>query len=236
MSYRVNENFSIHCGFNVTAEDVLHATTLTNSVLAALPASLFRSIDFKTSSAVLGAIFCEHLADRTMSIVNPIEKGHPDILPASAAHAPEGTLRYHCGLEIKSTIGNISQGANLRAGIRRVEHMVGITWQAHHRDVTSLMGLTWDFVQSQESFNYPGITGIFYSSSLIQADWGAISGTTGRNTKVSGMRASGREKMGAGWVLLWNEDIYEAMFERLIPTSAKNSVSSRKAQLRLTGY
>jgi len=219
MSYKVNEEFSADCGFRVDAADVLHAATLTNRVLCDLPASLFRSIDFKTSSAVVGAIYCEHLADRTRSIVNPIEKGHPDILPSAAAGAAEATLRnYHCGLEIKSTIGNIAQGANLRAGARRLEQMVGITWQAHHRDVRSLMGIAWDFVQRREAFNYPAITGLFYSNDLREEDWGEISGTTGRNTKVCGMRTSGRAKMGAGWVLLWDDEGYIEMFRRHFPS------------------
>jgi hypothetical protein len=218
LSYKVNETFSVQCGFAVTSENVLHAATVTNHILAKLPASLFRSIDFKTTSAVLGAIFCENLADHTKAIVNPIEKGHPDILPASAANANEATLRnYPCGLEVKSTIGNVSTGLNLRAGVKRVTQVTGITWQAHHRDVRALMGLTWDFVQEHESFNFPAVTGVFYSADLTEGDWGEISGTTGRNTKVCGMRTSGRSKMGIGWILLWQEDGYEKMFKRHFP-------------------
>ncbi|QMV20340.1 hypothetical protein GOB94_09740 [Granulicella sp. 5B5] len=121
---------------------------------------------------------------------------------------------YASGLEVKSTIGNITQGANLRAGVRRVEHITGITWQAHHRDVTSLMGITWDFVQKSSSFEYPGITGIFFADGLDQTDWGEISGTTGRNTKVSGMLTSGKAKMGTGWVIAWNEAEYLQVFRK----------------------
>jgi hypothetical protein len=36
------------------------------------------------------------------------------------------------------------------------------------------------------------ITGIYYSASLEVKDWGKISGKKGRNTKVTGMRASGK--------------------------------------------
>jgi hypothetical protein len=217
MGYRVRKNFSARVGFNVNASDVLHAATVTNGVLSALPASLYRSLDFKTSSAILGAVFCEHLADRTRAMVNPIEKGHPDIVPRAAAGATEAQLRnYPSGLEVKSTIGNIVQGANLRAGVKRVAQITGITWQAHHRDVRELMGLAWDFVQERESFHYPGITGVFYSSGLVAEDWGTISGTTGRNTKVSGMRSSGKNKMGQGWVLVWDDDTYVEVFERVL--------------------
>jgi hypothetical protein len=150
-------------------------------------------------------------------MVNPIEKGHPDIVPRAAAGATEAQLRnYPSGLEVKSTIGNIVQGANLRAGVKRVAQITGITWQAHHRDVRELMGLAWDFVQERESFHYPGITGVFYSSGLVAEDWGTISGTTGRNTKVSGMRSSGKNKMGQGWVLVWDDDTYVEVFERVL--------------------
>ncbi len=217
MSYRVRKDFSVRVGFNLNASDVVHAATLTNGVLSTLPASLYRSLDFKTSSAILGAVFCEHLADRTRAMVNPIEKGHPDIVPRAAAGATEAQLRnYPSGLEVKSTIGNIVQGANLRAGVKRVAQITSITWQAHHRDVRELMGLAWDFVQERDSFYYPGITGVFYSSDLVMDDWGTISGTTGRNTKVSGMRASGKNKMGQGWVLIWDDDAYVEVFERVL--------------------
>ena len=89
MGYRVREGFSIRVGFDVNASDVVHAATLTNGVLSTLPASLYRSLDFKTTSAILGAVFCENLADRSRAMVNPIEKGHPDIVPRSAAGATE---------------------------------------------------------------------------------------------------------------------------------------------------
>ncbi len=218
MNFRVNETFSIRCGFAVNSGDVLHAVTLTNQVLVKLPSSLFKSIDFKTTGAVIGAVFCESLADRVGAIVNPIEKGHPDILPRQAARATEPELRnYPLGLEIKCTIGNVPAGSDLRAGARRVAHLTGIIWQAHHRNVRALMGIVWDFVEGHVAFNSPAITGVFYSGNLAEDDWGEISGTTGRNTKVCGMRACGKAKMGAGWVLLADDREYLDMFRRQFP-------------------
>lgn len=215
--YRVREDFSVRVGFSVKASDVLHAATLTNGILSKLPVSLYRCLDFKTSSAILGAIFGEHLADIAGAMVNPIEKGHPDIVPRAAAGATEAQLRnYPSGLEVKTTIGGIEKGANLRAGVKRVTQMTGITWQAHHREVRELMGLVWDFVEERDSFSYPGITGVFYSSNLAAEDWGQISGTTGRNTKVSAMLTSGKNKMGRGWVLMWDDDPYVEVFQRLL--------------------
>ncbi|AXI52139.1 hypothetical protein C1J04_00080 [Sulfitobacter sp. SK025] len=138
-------------------------------------------------------------------------------MPPSAASATEEQLRkYPEGLEIKCTVGNIQTGANLRAGSSRIEQLTGITWQAHHREVEELMGLIWDFIDDGRSFNYPMITGIFYSDLLNEDDWGKISGTTGRNTKVTGMSASGKQKMGNGWVALLDDPRYLDKFKRYL--------------------
>ena len=219
MRYRVNSIFRLNCGFDVKPDSVADSAALTNGILAELPASLYRSIDFKTTSSVVGAIFCETLADKVDAIVNPIEKGHPDIVPVSANGAAEAKLRnYPEGLEIKSTIGNIELGANLRAGERRISRLTGLTWQAHHQEVTGLMGLTWDFSNTAHAFNYPAITGVFYGRDLTVADWGSIAGISGRNTKVSGMRSSGKEKMGQGWIVVLDDPEYLDAFRRYLKT------------------
>jgi len=192
---------------------------MTNNILADLPVSLFRSIDFKTTSSVIGSIFCETLAVTVGAIVNPIEKGHPDIVPRNAANAAEAQLRnYPEGLEVKSTIGNIETGANLRAGERRIDRLTGLTWQAHHQEVENLLGICWDFTNETGSFLYPAITGIFYAQDLEKSDWGSVSGTTGRNTKVSGMRSSGKQKMGSGWVIIADSPEYRTAFRHYLST------------------
>lgn len=220
MNYKTDNNFSIHVGFTVNSQHINQALLQTNILLADLPSTLFKSIDYKTTSAIIGAIFCDTLASLTDSIVNPIEKGHPDIIPPNAANATEEQLRkYPEGLEIKCTVGNIVQGANLRAGETRIQKLTGVTWQAHHREVKALLGLVWDFVNDGHSFNYPVITGTFYTNNLIEDDWGAVSGTTGRNTKVSGMKASGKHKMGAGWVSLIDDPAYLERYKSLLNVS-----------------
>lgn len=203
MEYKTKKDFSINVGFNVNIDHISQALADTNNILRSLPYTLFRSIDYKTTSAMVGALFCNSLAELTDGIVNPIEKGHPDIIPAAGKDAPERELRkYPIGLEIKCTVGNIQTGANLRAGETRVEKLTSLTWQAHHREVEELLGLVWDFLNPSDGFNFPCITAVFYSDTLIEEDWGEISGTTGRNTKVTGMRVSGKKKMGAGWLAL----------------------------------
>lgn len=64
------------------------------------------------------------------------------------------------------------------------------------------MGMVWDFCNLKENFLYPAITAVFYSNGLVEDDWGKISGTTGRNTKVSGMRKSGLDKMSEGLIVI----------------------------------
>lgn len=203
MEYKTKKDFSINVGFNVNIDHISQALADTNSILRSLPYTLFRSIDYKTTSAMVGALFCNSLAELTDGIVNPIEKGHPDIIPAAGKDASERQLRkYPVGLEIKCTVGNIQTGANLRAGETRVGRLTGLTWQAHHREVEELLGLVWDFLNTSDKFNFPCITAAFYSDTLIEEDWGNISGTTGRNTKVTGMRVAGKKKMGVGWLAL----------------------------------
>ena len=206
VDYKARRGFAINVGFKVECADILEAASLTNAVLSELPPGLYRSLDYKTVSSIVGSVYCDALASRTNGMVNPIEKGHPDIIPKSGAGATEAQLRnYPKGLEIKCTVGNIVTGANLRAGVGRIEKLTGVTWQAHHREVEQLMGLVWDFVNPKSGFNFPALTGVFYADNLEKDDWGEISGTTGRNTKVSGMRSSGKQKMGRGWVLVLND-------------------------------
>lgn len=204
----------------VTATDVVEAANLTNSILMDLPSGLYRSLDYKTISAIVGSVFCDSLASRTKGIVNPIEKGHPDIIPPAGAKATEEQLRnYPEGLEVKCTVGNIEKGANLRAGVQRIDKLTGITWQAHHREVKELMGLVWDFVQVKDKFHFPGLTAAFYANNLRREDWGEISGTTGRNTKVTGMRSSGKQKMGSGWIMFIDDPKYLAKYPRMLGVS-----------------
>ena len=217
MNYKVNNSFSINVGFIVNATHIDQTIKQTNKLLSDLPSTLFKSIDYKTTSAMIGAIFCDTLATATGGIVNPIEKGHPDIIPPIAINATEEQLRnYPVGLEIKCTVGNIEKGANLRAGQTRIGKLTGITWQAHHQEVEELMGLVWDFFDVGHAFSYPVITGAFYSDKLISCDWGEISGTTGRNTKVTGMKLSGKKKMGGGWVCVVDDVAYINRYKSLL--------------------
>lgn len=218
IEYKINSNFQRHLGFNVSYNEIFIAVNNVNTFLCSLPPNLYRSIDFKTTGAMIGAVFCTKIVESVPgSVVNPIEKGHPDIIPISGLGSSEEVLRnYPIGMEIKGTIGNIKNGANLRAGIPRINELTGITWQAHHREVNHLLGIVWDFVNLFEDFYHPAITGVFYSDQLTRDDWGEISGTTGRNTKVTGMRSSGKEKMGQGVIMIYNNELHLEKYSKLL--------------------
>jgi len=216
--YTINKGFEIECGFTVSSKDIQLAALMTSDQLEELPFALFQSINLKALSGMVGAIFALFLAERVGGIVNPIEKGHPDIIPKTGKNATEELLRnYPEGLEIKCTVGNVEKGSDLETGQKRLSRLNSITWQAHHREVESLMGLVIDFAGNvKEGKNFPAITGVFYSEELSMEDWGEISGTTGRNTKVTGMTASGKRKMGEGWVLLLNDNNYIEKYKKVL--------------------
>jgi transcriptional regulator with XRE-family HTH domain len=216
--YRVKDDFSIQCGFTALGRNILNSSSATAQQLQALPFSLYHSIDLKTLSSIVGAVFVGFLADELGAIVNPIEKGHPDIIPMDGANSTEAELRnYPKGLEIKVTVGNVLKDSSLQPGEPRIGKLSGITWQAHHREVESLLGLVVDFTGTKRDGKfYPVITGVFYTDNLTVDDWGEISGTTGRNTKVTGMRSSGKSKMGNGWAILLDQEQYLAKYSTLL--------------------
>lgn len=217
-SYMLREGFSIHCGFEVTGPMVLTAVGRTAEELEALPFSLFTSIDLKALSGIVGALFATHIARQSGALVNPIEKGHPDVVPSEGINASETQLRnYGTGLEIKCTVGGVTKGSDLEPGDRRLDSLSGITWQAHHQHVSSLMGLVIDFAGKQTTRGqFPLITAVFFTDNLRVNDWGRISGTTGRNTKVTGMLDSGKRKMGEGWVLILDDDLFKERYSRIL--------------------
>ncbi len=220
MTYIINSNFNIFCGLKVNSQYIESALHQTNEFLETIPSSVYKNIDYKTTSSIVDSMFCQSIAGAAEAIVNPIEKGHPDVIPKEGENSSEKELRnYPVGLEIKCTVGNITKGANLRAGQPRINSLEGITWQAHHQEVKELLGLVWDFVKSEHEFNYPKVTAIFYANNLFTDDWGNISGTEGGNTKVTGMKVSGKEKMGQGWVALIDDHLYRKIYQRIMKFS-----------------
>lgn len=216
--YRMKRGVFINRGFEMIGDNIRISAIKAAKQLQLLPFSLYQSIDLKTLSSIVGAVFAECLASEVNAIVNPIEKGHPDIIPLSGRSASEAELRnYPQGIEIKATVGNVAKGSALQPGTPRISELTGITWQAHHREVESLLGLSIDFIGATHSGKrFPIITGAFFTDDLTVEDWGEISGITGRNTKVTGMRVSGKTKMGQGWVLLIEDTTYITKYSKLL--------------------
>ncbi|MBD5266258.1 MAG: hypothetical protein HDS44_04770 [Bacteroides sp.] len=104
----------------------------------------------------------------------------------------------------------------LSAGQTRVNNLGGIAWQAHHREGKILLGFIWDFVNQIDSFNYPAITALYFTDELNTDDWGQISGTTGRNTKVTSMRKSGKQKMLKGNIMIIDDSVYIDRYTSLL--------------------
>lgn len=218
MEYLIREDFLVKKGFEFNSSHVLDSIIDLNEFLTSLPPALFKSIDYKTTGSLIGAVFCGYLADNIEgAIVNPIEKGYPDIIPEDGENASKTLLRnYPNGIEVKGTIGSVTTGANMQAGETRISKLTGITWQAHHRQANNIVGIIWDFANHVDGFNIPAITGVFFTENLEVEDWGKISGTTGRNTKVSGMLKSGKEKMGEGWILLYKDKNYLERYSEIL--------------------
>lgn len=90
--------------------------------------------------------------------------------------------------------------------------LVSFDWKAHHRDTNHLMSLFWDFVDKR-----PTIVAVFYSDQLSESDWGEIIAPKkggGRTTSVSIMTRPGVCKMCADWVLMMEDQKYQAFFTR----------------------
>ncbi|MCH4336394.1 hypothetical protein [Staphylococcus haemolyticus] len=222
MEYIENKNFNIDlkkdCGFEINKEDLITVLNHTNDMLRLLPSTVYLALDYKSVSSIVGAIYCKMCEENLDCIVNPIEKGHPDVLPKNAVNDidNEKKLRnYGIGLEIKCTVGSVEK--KHEKNLQRINKLNGLTWQAHHREVDRLLAIVWDFVPSENGNSiFPKITGLFYSSDLEEDDWGAISGTSGRNTKVCGMKKSGREKLGSNWICILNDERYEKKYKKIM--------------------
>ncbi len=73
--------------------DVATAALATTLQLEDLPFGLFKTIDLKALSGIVGALFASCLAETVGAIVNPIEKGHPDLIPPKGKNASEAQLK-----------------------------------------------------------------------------------------------------------------------------------------------
>lgn len=199
-------------GFFINTEIIIKAIEYTNRLIAELPKAVYSNIDYKATSGLIGACFCTGISlnSNNNAIVNPNEKGYPDIIPTIAITDKQANLmNYPKGIEVKCTSGSVSTDSKIKKFSPRLEHINQITWQAHHRDGKHLLGVIWDFIEED---SLPVISGVFYSNQLKQEDWGKISGISGRNTKVCSLLSSGKKKMGDGWIAIIENPNYKSTY------------------------
>ena len=206
MKYLTND-VTFDCGFEIDSAKLVLAIQECNEGLASFPPHIWSSIALKFSGAVIGEFFAASIANACEAFRNTVEQGYPDVLPKDAENATEVELRhYPTGLELKGTCGNIPTGKLVKAGLSRVNSLSSINWKAHHREVENLLAFVWDFYPLKDGINTPCITAAFYCANLCEEDWGAISGLSGRSTKLSNMAKDGRDKMASGLVCILDDD------------------------------
>ncbi len=211
------------CGFEIDHIKLVSAINECNQGLASFPPHIWRSIALKFSGAVIGEFFAASIASSCNAFRNTVEQGYPDVLPKDAENASEYELRhYPTGLELKGTCGNIPTGNLVKAGLPRVNYLSSINWKAHHREVENLLAFIWDFYPVKDSIYTPCITAAFYCSNLCEDDWGAISGLSGRSTKLSNMAKCGREKMASGIVCVLDDPLIKNKYFKIFKIDGKN--------------
>jgi hypothetical protein len=215
MKYLTND-VTFDCGFEIDSAKLVLAIKECNEGLASFPTHIWSSIALKFSGAVIGEFFAASIANTCGAFRNTVEQGYPDVLPKDAENATEVELRhYPTGLELKGTCGNIPTGKLVKAGLPRVDSLSSINWKAHHREVENLLAFVWDFYPLKNNIYTPCITAAFYCANLCEEDWGAISGLSGRSTKLSNMAKDGRDKMASGLVCILDNDSIKNKYQKI---------------------
>ena len=178
-------------------------------------------LGLRNLSAFVGELFATALgkASDGMLKANPHQDGYPDLLLMDAygrevwrelgeqldEKTPFSPFAGG-GIEVKATCGSVPTPAickrrgvrKPRVGDTRIGCLQGYDWKSHHRGTNNLVGLLWDFVVGR-----PRVAAAFYTSNLVQNDWGEIvqpKAGGGRTTSVSIMARSGIRKMYEGWL------------------------------------
>ena len=194
-------------------------------------------LGMRNLSAFVGELFVAGLAKELDGsfLKNPHQDGYPDLLLLDTIGKAEleriavanqmkakGPFSPFVsgGVEVKATCGAVPTPAQCEKkgfekpgiGDQRIEVMKGYDWKAHHRETNNLAGIIWDFIDSK-----PRITAVFFSSNLVEEDWGAIvkpKAGGGRTTSVSIMTRAGVHKMYANWVLVLEDTRYVEFLNR----------------------
>jgi hypothetical protein len=55
MNYIINSPLNISCGFEISSNHIQSAVDKTNELLAIIPSSVYKNIDYKTTSSIVGS-------------------------------------------------------------------------------------------------------------------------------------------------------------------------------------
>lgn len=240
--YLLNERRSalpIVRGATLPATQVLKAVTYAHTQfdkLSTFDFDIYAVLGMRNLSSFVGEVFAASLIHVTgdQFVKNPHQDGYPDLLLMDKGGKDEFTRLANRlrdkqpfspfltgGIEVKATCGSVPTPKDCfrrwgvdkpHIGDQRRDMLVSFDWKAHHRDTNHLMSLFWDFVDKR-----PTIVAVFYSDQLSESDWGEIIAPKkggGRTTSVSIMTRPGVCKMCADWVLMMEDQKYQAFFTR----------------------
>ena len=211
-------------------ERAVRRTRLLMGQLAAFEIDVFTLLGMRNLSAFVGEAFAAAMILEHPELFqkNPHQDGYPDLLLLDEVglvawaglaqrrrdKAPFSPFETG-GFEVKATCGAVPTPAQCQRrgfekpdmGDQRVSVLKGYDWKAHHQETNHLVGLFWDFID-----RVPTIVAVFYSESLVKADWRFQRGG-GRTTSLTVMTPVGVRKMYDGWVIVINSSPYARFFD-----------------------
>lgn len=191
--------------------------------------NIFEVLGMRNLSAFVGEVFAKSVSNVSegLFVSNPHQDGYPDLLLMDDTGKKQyDSLLVHIhdkgpfspfptgGIEVKATVGSVPSPTVLakkgllkpQIGEQRIDLLNGYDWKAHHRETNNLLSILWDFIDG-----VPIIVAVFYSSNLLEEDWGKIIHPKeggGRTTSVSIMASTGILKMYQGWLCVIDDDRY----------------------------
>ena len=219
---------------------LIEAIAKTNAYLIKLPSefkldgkSFYTILNQRNLSGFVGEILKHAIAALDPNFcANPHPDGRPDLLNLSLEHVrthfteecfeqiTKAPLRtrlapfLHGGVEIKCTIGKLTNANEKPIGMPRVNEVTGLTYWAHHAHQCDLLGVYYDFCSTCDGS--PQIKAAFFTT-ITQADWHIVSvgNPDKKKTSNTSLRASGIAKVYGSLIVYEDSGVYTNMMDRL---------------------